>query len=78
MARSSRLAPAVCVLMAGLLCANSGPARAADPQRAQILALVDKGGPRMGEVAQQIWSFAEVGDRPSPLDYRRKAAAAKP
>ncbi len=48
-------------LVAGVLCAGAAEARAPEPQRAQILGLVDKAGPRMGEVAQQIWGFAEVG-----------------
>jgi aminobenzoyl-glutamate utilization protein B len=61
MARPLRHRPAACVLLAGVLWAGVADARVADPQRAQILAQVDKGAPRLGEVAQQIWSFAEVG-----------------
>lgn len=53
--------PAAWALLASLSCAGVAEARVAEPQRAQILGLVDKAGPRMGEVAQQIWGFAEVG-----------------
>jgi len=61
MPSSTLFGPAVGVLLAGLLCAGGAEARVAAPQRAQILGLVDKGAPRMGDVAQQIWGFAEVG-----------------
>lgn len=60
MTRRSR-SPAAWALLASLSCAGVAEARVAEPQRAQILGLVDKAGPRMGEVAQQIWGFAEVG-----------------
>ncbi len=39
--------------------AGAEPLSAAD--RAAIKASVDKAGPRLGEVAKQIWGFAEVG-----------------
>ncbi|MGA0605385.1 amidohydrolase [Phenylobacterium sp. VNQ135] len=44
--------------------AFAGMAQAAElsaQDRAQIKASVDKAGPRLGEVAKQIWGFAEVG-----------------
>lgn len=53
--------PAAWALLAGVLFVGAAEARVAEPQRAQILGLVDKAGPRMGDVAQQIWGFAEVG-----------------
>ncbi|WP_068874311.1 MULTISPECIES: amidohydrolase [unclassified Phenylobacterium] len=60
MTKFSRSA-AMWTLLAGVLGAGAVEARVAEPQRAQILGLVDKAGPRMGDVAQQIWGFAEVG-----------------
>lgn len=48
-------------LLAALLLGGVADARVADAQREQIRAAVDKGAPHLGEVAQQIWTYAEVG-----------------
>lgn len=48
-------------LLAVLLAAGAADARVAAGQRATILASVEKAGPHMGEVAHQIWDYAEVG-----------------
>ncbi|WP_296595408.1 amidohydrolase [Phenylobacterium sp.] len=57
---ASRLA-AGSALLAVLLAAGAAEAKVAAPQRAAILASVDKAGPHLGEVAHQIWDYAEVG-----------------
>jgi aminobenzoyl-glutamate utilization protein B len=51
------VAAAAVIVVAGQ--AGAEPLSAQD--KAQIIATVDKGGVRLGEVAQQIWGFAEVG-----------------
>lgn len=48
-------------LVASLLLAGVADARVAGGERREILAMVDKAGSRMGEVAHQIWDYAEVG-----------------
>lgn len=51
------LAAAAVIAFAGA--ASAEPLSAAD--RASIKASVDKAGPRLGEVAKEIWNYAEVG-----------------
>ena len=51
------LAAAAVMTLAGA--ANAEPLSAQD--RASIKASVDKAGPRLGQVAKQIWDLAEVG-----------------
>ncbi|MBL8556182.1 MAG: amidohydrolase [Phenylobacterium sp.] len=59
---SPRLNPvSAAVLAACLLGGGVAHARVADAQRTQIRATVDRGATHLGEVAQQIWGFAEVG-----------------
>ncbi|HEY8617063.1 amidohydrolase [Phenylobacterium sp.] len=48
-------------LAAAAAAGSAGAAELSAQERAQITAAVDKGAPRMGEVARQIWGFAEVG-----------------
>lgn len=52
------------LLAAAAVLAFAGAADAAElsaQDRAQIKASVDKAGPRLGQVAKQIWDYAEVG-----------------
>ncbi|WP_374471324.1 amidohydrolase [Phenylobacterium sp.] len=52
------------LLAAAAMVAMAGPGQAAEltaADKSQITAAVDKGAPRMGEVAKQIWGWAEVG-----------------
>ncbi|MDG2522925.1 amidohydrolase [Caulobacter segnis] len=50
-------APALALAIA----AGAAQAQAPSAQRREILAAVDAGTPRMGEVAKRIWTLAEVG-----------------
>lgn len=54
-----RVLLAAAAVMAFAGAASAEPLSAAD--RASIKASVDKAGPRLGEVAKQIWDYAEVG-----------------
>jgi len=47
--------------LAVLMLAGAAEAKVATGQRKAIVAAVDQAGPRMGEVAHQIWTYAEVG-----------------
>lgn len=58
-----RAAPLKTLLLTSLACALSGPvaAEVSAQDKAALIGAVDAGAPRMAQVAQQIWGFAEVG-----------------